>query len=300
MESENRIVCFIDILGFKEIIKQFEESQDISIIKHIQDAFNEALLSMIGFYNKDYSKTNNIENVDVETLKSEFYFKTFSDNIIFTLKFSKTDKSFWGRLSLILSFAHSFQQTMHRAGIYIRGGISYGSFYNDENIIFSQALVESYEIENTQAIYPRIVLHKSIKAQLVHLGKLLYNRFNFDDLLYIDGKNELFITPFLGADSLIKSFKELVNDLEETYLDNPELDRLSKFSEEQKEILLNMDKHLHDSNMVIVNDAIAKSNVTSYNENIREKYNWLVEFYNWKYNSVKSKYLFENFSNALS
>jgi len=33
---ENRIVCFIDILGFTDIIEKFEETKDISVIKKNQ------------------------------------------------------------------------------------------------------------------------------------------------------------------------------------------------------------------------------------------------------------------------
>jgi hypothetical protein len=43
-------------------------------------------------------------------------------------------------------------------GILLRGGISLGECYEDEDFIFGPALVNSYELEERTAVFPRIVI----------------------------------------------------------------------------------------------------------------------------------------------
>jgi len=68
-----------------------------------------------------------------------------------------------------------FQLEMATAGFFVRGGISIGQLYMDENIVFRPALVDAYVAEHTQARDPRIVLTQSavtaVKHHLTYYGR---------------------------------------------------------------------------------------------------------------------------------
>lgn len=290
MEIENRIVCFIDILGYKDIIEKFEKDNDTSIIEKIQKAFRSALESITGIYKPDYSERMNIEPEKVEAFKKEFYFKTFSDNIIISLKYKELDNSFWGRLSIMLYFSNVFQYLMLLEGIYLRGGISYGSFYSDENIIFSIALVKAYEIESKKAVFPRIVLDNRLNDQLKKLDKKLCEQFDFYNLLYLDGEETIFLCPFSASDNMAGMLGEAFSDPE-----NPMFKLIEMLPETVKSIILNPKEALLNSYKIIVEDATLKSLESSYSEKVRKKYRWLLEFYYWKYDSQSSEFAFLEF-----
>ncbi len=78
----------------------------------------------------------------------------FSDSIIVSRPFkpdSGAFKEFLNSISLL-------QCLLFRKGILCRGGIAHGKHSEDDDIIFSQALVEAYRIENSIAQFPRVVI----------------------------------------------------------------------------------------------------------------------------------------------
>jgi hypothetical protein len=50
---------------------------------------------------------------------------------------------------------------MARQGYFIRGAISVGDLYMDNEIIFGPGLLDAYENERSQAVYPRVILSTS-------------------------------------------------------------------------------------------------------------------------------------------
>lgn len=49
-----------------------------------------------------------------------------------------------------------------RRKIFIRGGVSYGKHFRNNNVTYSHALAAAYELESMKAIYPRIMIDKNI------------------------------------------------------------------------------------------------------------------------------------------
>lgn len=47
-------------------------------------------------------------------------------------------------------------------GLLVRGGISCGSFFSDERMIWGNALIRAYALEGQIAIYPRIIVGTEI------------------------------------------------------------------------------------------------------------------------------------------
>ena len=51
-------------------------------------------------------------------------------------------------------------------GLFVRGGVSVGEFYINEDIVFGPALLDAHNTESNLACYPRIVLDDKTVGRL--------------------------------------------------------------------------------------------------------------------------------------
>jgi len=147
---EEMVVTFIDILGFKNLIK----SKDLSEIRKIIEQFN--LYKNLSRY---CHKTGNPNNDTFNSISA-------SDAIIrftrFPNKCSSTDV-FIKELEIL---AHIQLKLICDFQILIRGGLTIGQMYFNYNdrlsSFFGPAYIRAYEIETNIASYPRIVIDNSL------------------------------------------------------------------------------------------------------------------------------------------
>jgi len=52
-------------------------------------------------------------------------------------------------------------------GILSRGGVGHGLLHHENGIVFGHALIQAYELESKQAIYPRILVPQDIAAAYI-------------------------------------------------------------------------------------------------------------------------------------
>lgn len=180
MKYENRIVLFLDILGFKNII-------DKTVIKEID---NEDSISLL------YENLNEIREFLTGRLKQKDIFNErnfslrvtqFSDSVI--ISFINDNNT------TLLNLIRTIQELIIKLvnnGILCRGAISYGKLIHDNKVIFGPALNDAYETETRAAIYPRIILDKS----LIELGENLQPQL-FEDKI---SKGKM-ILDYLSQDS---------------------------------------------------------------------------------------------------
>ncbi|MGX5487278.1 hypothetical protein [Bacillus thuringiensis] len=142
------IVCFTDILGFSNIVKETSESNKGTILKDLHAHLN--------YCYKELYELNPYGSI-----------KTFTDNIILAYPKHYDGEGQYG--SLITSFGR-FQLNMILKGYFTRGGIALGEYYGDEVFAYGPALIEAYDLESNKANYPRIILSdKMIKLILNHI-----------------------------------------------------------------------------------------------------------------------------------
>ena len=139
---ENRIVLFLDILGFKKIIEETidKENENINKTSFLIETINEMIKSA--------------ELTLKETTKNV---TQFSDSIVISFKEDDTKeipKLFFNLQKLIANLL--------AREVLCRGAVSYGKLYHKDNLIFGPALVDAYETESQAALYPRIILDKSV------------------------------------------------------------------------------------------------------------------------------------------
>lgn len=141
---ENYYFAFLDVLGFKEKVKDFEnENQDSS--------------ELVKFYTNDCR--DYIKRLLKLNDKEHIQFQIFSDSIIL---YCKVDLDIYKpkKLSNLLIAIAKIQNFMSSRGFWLRGGLSKGKLYIDEktNVLLGSALIKAYELEDKYAVTPRVIL----------------------------------------------------------------------------------------------------------------------------------------------
>lgn len=141
MKYENRIVLFLDILGFQDHLnKTVDKKKDNE--DEIQKLYDSLyIINLFGGINDGSDK--------IAT--------QFSDSLVISFKPDSKNEFLYlldDIISLIIALV--------RNGIICRGAISYGKLKHTKDIIFGPALVDAYLTESKAAMYPRVILDPNI------------------------------------------------------------------------------------------------------------------------------------------
>lgn len=199
-ETSEYIVAYLDLLGVTTRMKNNIYAQKIAMNK------------LHNLYNFNMNVTREIAIDGYQDIQ----FKIFSDNIIIAKKLSIDLKTRVQDIKSLLNCVSNFQCSAVKDGVgwLVRGGISRGDFYIDETMVWGQALLKSYELENNIAIYPRIVIDSNIISELQKSEELAgYISQDFDNMYFL---NYLYIQYF-GGRSLKNGFKLMLDELNGTY-----------------------------------------------------------------------------------
>jgi hypothetical protein len=92
----------------------------------------------------------------------------------------------------LLSCAAHFQElaASGSVGWMLRGGITIGQLYIDEIMVWGEALVKAYYLEDKVALYPRVILDSNVISEIKDDSVLSeYIRKDFDDLTFLNYLN---------------------------------------------------------------------------------------------------------------
>jgi hypothetical protein len=101
--------------------------------------------------------------------QDSFALKIFTDNIVIGYP---VDYRGFGEpeLARVFGIFSEFQMSLATAGFFVRGGISYGNHFMDDDIVFGEALIDAVEL-NKKGGPPRIILStRVIEIVKLHLG----------------------------------------------------------------------------------------------------------------------------------
>lgn len=174
--TEEYVVAFIDILGAS---KKIRDNVNLSL-NQVHDVYSESLEE-----HKIY-----LSEAPISEIKPVV--RIFSDNIVLA---APTIHGVDAAFQSVLVFTAIVQQNFLGSGFLTRGGITVGSFFYDDVMIWGQALVEAYQLESNIAIYPRIVILPKLIEQLMFLEFPATRQFiskDVDDLYYVNYMNERF------------------------------------------------------------------------------------------------------------
>lgn len=174
MQYEDRLVCFIDILGFKEATKEAQDNP--RVLTALYDALSELegsnlvshLHESVPVLTGDRNFTNALDaGLITEIQKTWPLVATqFSDSFVISCSTSNTGSS------LLLIRAIDFLQNIFfkHLGMLMRGGISKGPLIHRQGgPLFGPAMNEAYVLESKKAIYPRIVFSSDASIYLKKL-----------------------------------------------------------------------------------------------------------------------------------
>jgi hypothetical protein len=165
----NRAVAFLDVLGFQNKLKEFEDEaiQFYSdfVADNVEDDTDEDEVGGRVYYSQkatDFIETFNKAISKLDNDKFSYYL--FSDNICITAKNISNDgeKSLVELLLVISELYFEFVQK----GYFLRGGIDYGLFIDKASIALGVPLATAYKMESSLAVFPRIILSKDFVKQL--------------------------------------------------------------------------------------------------------------------------------------
>jgi hypothetical protein len=197
MNYEQRVVVYLDILGFKELIDGTLTSQGKDNETGIQ-----RILDLYGLIFKNWdlpqeftgdSPKHESLGLAKENAESGKIVTIFSDTIVISFPQTTRGEIFWTIMELRLLLME-----LANRGFFCRGAISAGKLIHNDKIIFGPALVEAYLLESKKAIFPRVLVPDSVidvaqkpfarqhkpKDELEYLHDMLIQ--DYDGFYYID------------------------------------------------------------------------------------------------------------------
>jgi len=134
----DRIVAFIDVLGFSELVKASDtDSTALSKVKKLI-ATHELFERFMGEY-LDFARADFFSDC--------FVLSVNTDQVIYLIR----ETGYLCRHLLLQGFS-------------CRGGISAGSLYHHGPVVVGPALIKAYHLEKTVAVYPRVLLDDATMA----------------------------------------------------------------------------------------------------------------------------------------
>ncbi len=112
--------------------------------------------------------------------------KTYSDNFLLYFEKSLLDES--RALDILINITRKIQvKLLMDEGLLLRGGITIGGFYADENLVFGKGLISAVELEEKYAVVPRIIIDKenfkTVVDALIDNGQLIRD---FDGYCFVN------------------------------------------------------------------------------------------------------------------
>jgi len=130
MNIETKIVAFVDILGFADLIKQYDGEGNRKILIELKEAVDSA--------------TKLIKPISSESDSLLFHWKEcteiklFSDCLCLSAPLNYKGYDLIEQLEFFYKYLIGYQQILMSKNYFSRGGITIGSYYSDDKIIFQE------------------------------------------------------------------------------------------------------------------------------------------------------------------
>lgn len=186
----NSMVCAIDILGFSQMI-----------VDSCREGYGDKLLKEINYL------INKNKQCITPNKYSKGKIKIFTDNMVVAYPIKDDGEQ---ELGEILENVAEYQFNLSLEGLFVRGGVSVGDFYINEDIVFGPALLDAHNTESKIACYPRIVLdEKTVRMLQKHIN--YYDVAPQKNKILIDSDGQWFINYL---NTIFKYYTECNNDYE--------------------------------------------------------------------------------------
>ncbi len=174
-EYEQRIVVFIDVLGFKDLV---DNSESLNVITKVDNLAK--IVHAVKTLSKEKSYSEKIKN-DIGK-KVSF----FSDSLVISYPINEASISF-----LLMDLLHLSWRLINE-NVLLRGGITVGNLHHEDNIAYGRAFIDAHTLESKYAIFPRIILQMETYLEFKNLlkidetDKLSWFKKDMDGFYYFD------------------------------------------------------------------------------------------------------------------
>lgn len=219
IDTEPRFVAFLDILGFQEMIDEYDNNEESDRLRVLKESLENAILKATT-RNKRLSTGKLSWGVDpfYDDFEELLHYRMFSDCFSLSLPYFDEKKDFLVQFASIMATVRIFVRLLMDEEILIRGGLANGSFYSDENILFSGALVKAYKIETCKPGMPRVVVDQSIVDRVKNGHPVLRLILGLPKSLVHDKVDGVvFINPLGQEHPVEMSASEILGSIEELY-----------------------------------------------------------------------------------
>jgi hypothetical protein len=162
-QYENRLVAFIDILAWREKIKESEKNETLIpklCMALLKSKFASERSTRLGKGStKDARDPEPSSHGDVQ-------FAQFSDSLVIS-----TSTNSIGMFQLLFEILDINRFLFFHNELLIRGGIAFGPMFHQVSIAFGPALTAAYDLEREHAVYPRIILDRSLEQPFLGFQK---------------------------------------------------------------------------------------------------------------------------------
>ncbi len=153
---EKRVVVFLDVLGFKRKLNEFEEEASHNVSSLDFDMY--VSLKAIDFIETFKKNIDQIKTAYGDKLN----YYLFSDNMCFSIELGESHDIL---IEILFSVCDLFESFAEK-GYFLRGAADVGLFINNRDIAIGIPLVNSYELESEEALYPRFLLSANYIAKI--------------------------------------------------------------------------------------------------------------------------------------
>ena len=161
------IVTFVDILGFREIVSSRPVSDVRRIVRLVQH-----------FARPGGQEARDLSDDEVPWTRTF----AFSDSIIRIRPFDRNFRE--GALfSEVISLVH-MQADLADVGVFVRGGLTTGNVFFEDNAIFGPAFVRAYDLESQFANVPRVVVDPLVFEELRSNPELRAEHHDLEDEIH--------------------------------------------------------------------------------------------------------------------
>lgn len=183
---QNRITAFVDILGFKKLIKTSESN--FSKLTIIQRA-----LKYLKTWDNNGTNKWDIKHIAIEedaqnkglqsfSISEQTACTCFSDSIVVSILCE--DSLINEKISTLIANLSYIGSLLLQEGILIRGGITIGKLiHTNDGIIMGPALIEAYSLESSCAKNARIILSNNLISILNYPITKKNNRYPYHQYL---------------------------------------------------------------------------------------------------------------------
>lgn len=276
-------ICYFDILGYKEMLSKYGEN---NFLQYMIVAINTV------------TDIANFEDIN---------YRIFSDNVVLFIPVPPKNSNYYQYnyfFNFITLISNLQRNLMGQYGVFIRGCIIKGNLYFDEQFIYGSGLIEAYQVEDTVAKYPRIIIDNELiktfyeyDKGIVELFCPLYNEYilkDTDNLYFVNYLTVLTKNTFIeeGAIKQITNDKlsfECLEAIDTSAYNDDILNPYQNFDFYDNigiQKLICKYKNKFDTNLIgleylLIHKILIENRVKKYsNEKILNKYFWCKNYHN--------------------